>query len=173
MSHRPIPSVCTNPTTFTLKRSRIAASDPIAVWHCYAVEVRWLQDLTDTPQYMLIVGVTWIAVTGVAMGGLLRLWGTGGAFLAVGVSIAVLVAWDRLIEQPKRGARRAAIGEAQQSPGTQALQSPEGDHAPHWGAWFPHPLDSVARFFPATVLVLAIMGVTLALNSLIGKCGSP
>ena len=135
--------------------------------------MRWLQDLTDTPQYMLIVGVTWVVVTGLAMAGLLRLWGTGGAFLAVGVGIAVLVAWDRLFEQPKRDARRAAIGEAQQSPGTQGLQSREGDHAPHWAAWLPHPLDSVARLFPATVVVLAILVIALALNGLIGRCGSP
>ena len=111
----------------------------MAVWHCYAVEVRWLQDLTDTPQYMLIVGVTWVVVTGLAMAGLLRLWGTGGALLAVGVGIAVLVAWDRLFEQPKRDARRAAIGEAQQSPGTQGLQSREGGPCAALGGLAPPP----------------------------------
>ena len=135
--------------------------------------MRWLQDLTDTPQYMLIVGVTWVVVTGLAMAGLLRLWGTGGALLAVGVGIAVLVAWDRLFEQPKRDARRAAIGEAQQSPGTQGLQSRERDHAPHWAAWLPHPLDSVARLMPVTLVVAAMLVIALALNGLIGRCGSP
>ena len=70
-----------------------------------------------------------------------------------------------------RGGPRS--GRPQQSPGTQALQSPEGDHAPHWGAWLPRPLDSVARFIPVTLMVAAMMVITLALNALIGKCGSP
>ncbi len=66
-----------------------------------------------------------------------------------------------------RSARRSS------RPERKGCKAGRGDHAPHWAAWLPHPLDSVARLFPATVVVLAILVIALALNGLIGRCGSP
>ena len=135
--------------------------------------MRWHRDLTDSPQYMVIVGVTWLVLTCLTIAALVRLWGTGGALLAGGASIAVMVLWDTLVERPKRVARRKSGRLQQSAPGTQPLQSPEGSHEPHWAERLPYPLSSLGPFVPVTAVAAGIVFITLLLNALIGGCSTP
>ena len=135
--------------------------------------MRWYHDLTDSPQYMVIVGVVWLVLTCLGIAVLVRLWGTGGVLLASGVSIAGMILWDTLVERPKRAARRRAAELEQSPPGTQPLHSPEGSHEPHWAERLPYPLSSLGPFLPVTAVAGGIVFLSLLLNVLIGGCSTP
>ncbi len=129
--------------------------------------MQWFRERPPAPVRTIAIGVVLVAAYFLAYFALLRLWGVAGGFVVGGVVIAGVIAWELVIEGPRRKRQRQAIMQTrQEAPGTQSLRTEPG--ARHWTQRLPDPVTTAVSSAPISVVTVAVVVATLVVGGILG-----
>ena len=117
---------------------------------------------------VLLLGAALAAATALLFSLLFALFGATAVWATAGGFLAVMVAWDVAVERPRREDRLEVAFAIASLPGEDGLPGARAGRA-HWSDRLPGPLGAAARYAPATAAALVIIGIALAINTLLGR----